>query len=270
MPVEGQSSGGERVNCALYPATELPPKELLNRLTQLSTSLIADALPLGAGVAALRPVAGLSCGSVVAGPALTVRTQPGDNLVVHKSLDIARRGEVLVVSAGGATDRAIIGGLIGQYAALKGLAAVVVDGAVRDLCELQAAAVPVFAAGVTPRGPSKEKSGELRGPVTVAGLTIHDGDLVIGDEDGIVVVPRLHLDAVIFAAEAIRDADASASREIAAGAWERPWVDARLQIVPSAANAGSGDTASGDAADASGSGSPVICWTSNIVHSGGS
>ncbi|POH85123.1 hypothetical protein CJ026_026375 [Ralstonia pickettii] len=96
-------------------------------------------------------------------------------------------GEVLVVDAGGATDRAILGGLIGQYARTLGIVALVVDGAVRDRTELAEGAPPVFARGVSHLGPYKDGPGEIRGPVTIGGVVIADGDLVIGDEDGIAV-----------------------------------------------------------------------------------
>jgi regulator of RNase E activity RraA len=230
MPVENHPRAEERAACALYPASALPSKDLVDRLSRLATSVVADAVNLDVGPSGLRAVAGLGSGQVVAGAAFTVRTSPGDNLVVHKALDIARPGEVLVVAAGGATDRATIGGLIGEYALRKGLVALVVDGAVRDVSELRSAALPIFALGVSPRGPSKIGSGALRCPVLVAGCPINDGDLIVGDADGVAVVPRARIEAVVAAAEANAEAEARARREIAFGTWERPWVDARLRL----------------------------------------
>src|SRR5699024_5256897 len=118
--------------CLLHPASALPDPDLVRRLEQLASSLVSDVFGRWAGATGVLPVARLPAGKVVAGPALTVRTRPGDNLVVHKALDIARPGEILVIDAGGQRDRAILGGLMGQYASTRGIAALVVDGAVRD------------------------------------------------------------------------------------------------------------------------------------------
>src|SRR5699024_2355042 len=126
-------------------------------------SLISDVSGRWAGAPGLLPVAAVPAGHVVAGPAFTVRTRPGDNLVVHKALDVARPGEVLVIAAGGAQDRAILGGLMGRYAAERGIAALVIDGAVRDRSDLDRFAPPVFAAGISHLGPYKDGPGELRG-----------------------------------------------------------------------------------------------------------
>lgn len=219
------------VDCLLHPATPLPPPSLVERLQQVASSLVSDVFGRWAGAPGLLPLTGLSPGAVVAGPALTVRTRPGDNLAVHKALDISRPGEVLVVAAGGATDRAIIGGLMGQYASSRGLAALVVDGAVRDRSALDQIAPPVFARGISHLGPYKDGPGELRGPVAVAGLAVADGDLVIGDEDGIAIIPRARAEEIIAAAEAKRDAEQEESLAISGGTWDRSWIDRALNVI---------------------------------------
>lgn len=219
------------VDCPIHPAAPLPPSELIDRLRKLATSLVSDVFGRWAGAPGLLPVAGLAPGQVVAGPALTVRTRPGDNLVVHKALDLARPGEVLVVAGGGQTDRAVLGGLMGQYASTRGLAALVVDGAVRDRSDLAALAPPVFAAGVSHLGPYKDGPGELRGPVALAGVAVADGDLVIGDEDGIAVIPRGRADEIVALAEEKRSAEEAESKAIANGTWDRGWIDAALRLV---------------------------------------
>lgn len=218
------------VECRIHPATALPPAELVARFEKLATALVSDVFGRWAGAPGILPVAGLAPGRVVAGPALTVRTRPGDNLVVHKALDLARPGEVLVVAAGGRTDRAILGGLMGRYAAARGLAALVVDGAVRDRSDLDRFAPPVFAAGRTHLGPYKDGPGDVRAAVSVAGLVVHDGDIVVGDEDGIAVVPRDRADEIVAAAEEKAAAEARECAAIAAGRWDRSWIDAALEV----------------------------------------
>ncbi len=218
------------VDCRLHPAGPLPPAELIHRLERLASALVSDVFGRWAGAPGLLPIAGLHPGRVVAGPAFTVRTAPGDNLVVHKAMDIARPGEVLVIAAGGHTDRAILGGLMGQYATAQGIAALVVDGAVRDRSDLGQSAPPVFAAGLSHLGPYKNGPGELRGPVSIAGVVVEDGDLVVCDEDGVGVIPRYRAVVIISAAEAKAEAEAAERRAIEQGTWDRSWIDAALNV----------------------------------------
>ena len=218
------------VDCLLHPESPLPPAELIQRLERLASSLVSDVFGRWAGAPGLLPVNDLPPGRVIAGPAFTVRTRPGDNLVVHKALDLARPGEVLVVAAGGQTDRAILGGLMGQYATERGITALVVDGAVRDRTVLAEVAPPVFAAGLSHLGPYKDGPGDLRGPVSIAGVAVEDGDLIIGDEDGIAVIPRDRAEEVVAAAEAKAAAEAAESAAISQGTWDRSWIDAALRV----------------------------------------
>ena len=218
------------VECLVHPAAPLPPADLVSALEKLATSLVSDVFGRWAGAPGILPIAGLAPGRVVAGPALTVRTRPGDNLVVHKALDIARPGEILVVAAGGATDRAILGSLMAHHAGRRGIAALVVDGAVRDRADLETYGPPVFAAGVSHLGPYKDGPGELRGPVALGGLAVRDGDLVVADLDGVAVIPRERAEEILRLAEAKREAEQAERRAIEAGTWDRAWIDAALDL----------------------------------------
>lgn len=122
------------------------------------------------------------------GPAFTVRVRPGDNLMVHKALMMVQPGDVLVIDGGGDTSQAVIGGLVRTTALRVKLGGIVIDGAVRDLEELAEGIVPVFAAGHTHRGPSKDGPGEINVPVACAGLAVLPGDLVLGDADGVIAI----------------------------------------------------------------------------------
>lgn len=218
------------VEVLLHAATPLPAPDLIERAGRLETSLVSDVFGRWAGTTGLRAVAGLKPGQVIAGPVFTVRTRPGDNLVVHKALDLIRPGEVLVIAAGGGTDRAILGGLMGQYASSRGVAALVVDGAVRDRSVLDRVAPPVFATGLNHLGPYKDGPGELRGPISLGGVAVEDGDILIGDEDGIAVVPRDRLAEILDLAEAKRAAEEGEATAISRGEWDRRWIDASLTI----------------------------------------
>ncbi|MGH3999417.1 MAG: RraA family protein, partial [Pseudonocardiaceae bacterium] len=160
-----------------------PDAALLDRLAALSTAALSDSMERLSGAPGLMPVAWpLPSGTRMAGPALTVRTAPGDNLAIHKAVDLARPGDILVVDAWGYSDRAVVGGLLVRYARAQGIAGLVVDGAVRDLVDLVELGLPVFSRAVTHVGPYKNGPGELRGPVGIGGTVVAQGDVVVGDE----------------------------------------------------------------------------------------
>ena len=217
--------------CLLHPALPMPDEEIIERFRALSASLISDVFDRWSGAGDILPVAGCHPGEVVVGPAMTVRTRPGDNLVVHKALDLARPGEVVVIGAGGDVNRAILGGLMGHYAKQRGVAALVVDGAVRDRSDLERQSCPVFARGLCQLGPYKDGPGELRGAVAIGGLAVQDGDLIIGDEDGITAVPRARAVEILEAAEAKAKNEAQQDADIGNRKWDRSWVDQALEIV---------------------------------------
>jgi regulator of RNase E activity RraA len=163
------------------------------------------------------------------GTAFTVKTRPGDNLMVHKALDMAEPGDVIVVDAGGALENAIVGELMAGWAQKRGLAGFVIDGAIRDSEALSEGDFPVYAAGVTHRGPYKDGPGEINGVVTVAGMVVRPGDLIAGDHDGVVAIAPEDAERVIAAAEAQHRKEQSSLAAIAAGTYDRKWVDEALK-----------------------------------------
>lgn len=122
------------------------------------------------------------------GTAITVKAPMGDNAVLHKALDIARPGDVIVVDGAGALERALMGEIMIAYGAGKGIAGFVVDGAIRDADGARNAAIPVYAAGVSPQGPYKNGPGEVNVPIACGGQVVFPGDIIVGDQDGIVVI----------------------------------------------------------------------------------
>jgi regulator of RNase E activity RraA len=136
------------------------------------------------------------------GPALTVRVRPGDNMMIHKAIELAQPGDVIVIDGGGDLTQALIGGLMRTSALAKKLGGFVVDGAVRDLAEWAEGVIPVYARGHTFRGPSKEGPGEVNVPIACAGLAVNPGDLILGDADGVIAVPVAQLDALLPAVRA--------------------------------------------------------------------
>jgi RraA family protein len=122
------------------------------------------------------------------GTAVTVKAPIGDNAVLHWALDLAQPGDILVVDGSGALDRSLLGEIMAVYAARRGIAGFVVDGAVRDLQGMRRAAIPIYAAGITPQGPFKNGPGEINVPIACGGQVVFPGDILVGDEDGVVVI----------------------------------------------------------------------------------
>ena len=211
---------------------------IARRARKVEASVVAKfkALPLAnisdsmwrmaAGGPRLRPMHG---GGVLAGAALTVKTRPGDNLMVHKAIDMAEPGDVIVVDAGGDLTAAIIGELMATHAETRGVAGFVINGAIRDSAVLQAGRFPVFAAGVTHRGPYKDGPGEINVTVALDGMVIEPGDLVLGDDDGVLCVPFAETGPIYAQARAKSEAEEKQRAAIKAGAVDRSWVDASLK-----------------------------------------
>ncbi|MBW8270167.1 RraA family protein [Caldovatus aquaticus] len=164
----------------------------------------------------------------VAGPAFTVRVRAGDNLLLHRALDLAAPGDVIVCDGAGELGIALAGELMLGHAARRGIAAVVIDGAVRDVAALAALDLGIWARGATPAGPYKDGPGEIGYPIACGGLVVMPGDLVAADEDGVVVIPREDAEAVIAAAEAHNAREIKAQAAIEAGTWDRAWVEQTL------------------------------------------
>jgi 4-hydroxy-4-methyl-2-oxoglutarate aldolase len=143
---------------------------------------------------AIRPLRAFAGARRLAGPAVTAWCEYADYGPVHHAIAVARAGEVIVVAAGGRTDAAMIGELLSGAARLKGVAGVVVDGAVRDVGTLASwPDFPVFSRGRTPRGPSSMERGSVNAPVVVGGARVAPGDLVLGDDDGLVIIPSAEI-----------------------------------------------------------------------------
>lgn len=161
--------------------------EFFHAFAELSTSLISDNLDRVVGAVGLRPFHRV--GPVMAGRALTVRTRNGDNLAIHEALDLVRPGDVIVVDGGGDCSRALVGEIMVAIARKRGAVGLVIDGAIRDHSVISAGDFPCFARVTTHRGPYKHGPGEIDLPVSIGGMIVNPGDIVIGDADGVVAFP---------------------------------------------------------------------------------
>lgn len=201
-----------------------PSADLIERLRGFDAPTVSDKLNrLYTMCAAVRP---LTPQARLLGPACTVKVYPGDNLMVHKSLDLAQPGDVVVVDAASSTTFAVLGDLVAQKARHRGLAGFVVDGLVRDLPGILAMGdFPVFARGFTPIGPLHRGPGEINFPVSAGGIVVHPGDVIVADGNGVVVVPKECLEEVVENLEQHAGAEAAYAAAVARGDFSTAWVD---------------------------------------------
>ncbi len=173
----------------------------------------------------------LAKGMKVAGPAFTVEVRPGDNLMIHAALVLARPGDVIVVDGKGDLSCALTGALMAAHAHKAGIAGFVIDGAVRDTEECAQGTFPIFAAGANPNGPLKGAAGRINWPVSLAGAPVNPGDLIVGDADGVVVVPREMATEILDAAQAKVDSETDRMKAIGRGELVQGWVAEGLKSV---------------------------------------
>jgi regulator of RNase E activity RraA len=201
--------------------------DMIARFKKLPVANVSDVMSrMTAGGASLRQ---MHAEGVLAGPAFTVKTRPGDNLMIHKALDIAEPGDIIVVDAGGDLTNSLVGEIMMNQAILRGLGGFVIYGAIRDYGTIRRQNWPVFGCGVTHRGPYKDGPGEIGVPVAFDGMVINPGDLILGDEDGVLCVAIDQAERIAKEAEAKHAAEEKTLANIAAGKGpDRAWVDAAL------------------------------------------
>lgn len=222
-----------RVGFRICDQWERPDPALISEFRTVTSANIVDAMyRLGAMDSGIGPV---WKGARVVGSAVTVWTRAGDNLMIHKALTMCKPGDVVVVNAQSDTSRALFGDLMGRSAKAIGIEGLVFDGAVRDVEVLSQLPMPVFARGVTPAGPFKNGPGEIGRPIACGGVVCHSGDIVVADDDGVVVVPRLDAKDVLQSALAIHERERNRRVEIDSGAWQRSGIDdvlTRAGVIP--------------------------------------
>ncbi|WP_128000800.1 RraA family protein [Piscinibacter defluvii] len=203
---------------------------IVEQAAQFPSSILADVA--GRRGALHGRIAPLAPSMRFAGPALTVELRPGDNLMIHAALAVAKPGDVIVVDGKGDLSSALMGEIMSQQAVALGVAAVVIDGAVRDSEAIRELGFPMFAAGLNPNGPTKSVAGRLNHPISIGGVSVKPGDLVVGDADGVTVIERekaaamLPLAAEKVAAETKRIADIKSRKSLRPG-----WLDGALRTA---------------------------------------
>jgi len=203
-----------------------PDKALVELFRDIPVANIDDCMNRTAAVdGAIRPLNR----TPLLGTAFTMQVPEGDNLMFHKAMDLAQPGDVIVIDAGGDTNRAIFGGLMISYCKVRDLAGVIVDGAVRDYRELADMDFPVYAKGVTPNGPYKNGPGTIGETISFGGKVVRPGDIIAGDEDGIIIIKPEEAEELHKAAQAVVAKEAAILDNILNHhSYVRPWVDEQL------------------------------------------
>ena len=208
--------------------TDVPrtPPELVEALRGKASSDVSDAM---GRFYAMDPGIVSRTGLPLCGVAVTVNARPGDNLMLHKAMELARPGDVLVVCTNGCTTSAVFGDIMGNTAVAAGLGGLVVDGAVRDVEGLKALGLPAYSRSVTPGACDTDGPGEVNVPVSCGGVVVAPGDVVLGDQDGVVVIPREDAAVVLERLAAVEAGVAKRVAAIQAGELFKPEIDATLR-----------------------------------------
>ncbi len=201
-----------------------PSQEVVRGLSQFCSPDISDLLnrlyAVDTGIQCLTSPQHKICA-----PACTVKVFPGDNLMVHKSLDVIEPGDVIVIDAGGSRHNAVLGDLISTKAKHRGAAGFIVDGYVRDLASIQEIDMPVFARGTTPVGPLHRGPGEINYSICCGGIVINPGDIVVGDAMGVVVVPQGIAVELLERLQQHQADNAEYFESVKRGVFSNAWVD---------------------------------------------
>ncbi len=208
---------------------ERPPAEIVKAFRELIqqtgclTGNVGDCI--GRDAALQGEIRNIGPGMKAVGPALTVKVPPTDNLMIHKALTLAKPGDVMVIDGGGYTSHALLGALMVHTAMAIGMAGMIVNGGIRDAAEIREMGFPLFARGINPNGPSKEGPGEINFPISCAGRTVHPGDIIVADDDGVVVVPKELAEKALKEVQAVIRREADRIKEIKSGIITRPGLD---------------------------------------------
>ncbi len=194
---------------------ERPAEEVVDQFRTLGSATVHEASGRkGAVDAAIKP---LARGVRLCGPAFTVQCHPCDNLMLHKALERAQPGDVLVAAVGGHYEAGYWGGLMATSAQARQLAGLAIDGCIRDSAEIVAMGFPIFCRGFSIRGTSKAILGLINHPTVFGGVIVHPGDLILGDDDGIVVVARNECAAVLGKSLERKRAEEKKAEQLRAG-----------------------------------------------------
>jgi 4-hydroxy-4-methyl-2-oxoglutarate aldolase len=199
-----------------------PSADLVEAFRQAPTGWVADANGRrGALDHGIRPITTMNR---FVGTALTVWSRARDNLAPYAAIEFAKKGDVLIVTTDSYTEASVLGDVMIGMAKNKGIIACVTDGMVRDVAGLNAVGIPVFARGLTPNSPHKDGPGEIGTSINIGGVTVASGDLLVGDENGVVVVAQARLAAVASGLKIVAEKEAAMDASVQRGDTAHKWL----------------------------------------------
>lgn len=202
-------------------------REMVEKFKDIPVANIADCMNRTSALSQeIRPVNE----EYILGTAFTVKVAQGDNLMFHKSMDLAKEGDVIIIDSMGTKNRAILGEIMATYCKKRGIAGIVVDGPIRDVEDIGKMNMPVYAAGSTPNGPYKNGPGEIGTTISVGGQVVNPGDIIVGDKDGIIVIKKEDAEELLGKALATLEKEKKIFEVMESeGTYLRPWVDEVLE-----------------------------------------
>jgi 4-hydroxy-4-methyl-2-oxoglutarate aldolase len=207
-----------------------PSAEILARWRGTPSGFAVDAL--GRAGALAHDITPVWEGGAFVGSALTVWTTPRDNLAPYAALSLARPGDVMLIATGEAEGYSVVGDLIIGMMRNCGIVAVVTDGLVRDVAGIRDVGIPCHARGVSPNSPFKNGPGGIGVPISIGGVVIEAGDLIVGDGDGVVVVPRARIDEALAELAEVRKKEAAMDAAVRGGLRLPDWVSQAMDAKP--------------------------------------
>lgn len=213
----------------IYLRKMAPDFAVMEQLQEIPASNIADVMGRSCAMSyrihlMSRPVKNM------VGAALTVKCCSGDNLLIHKALEIAKEGDVIVVSNEGGSERSLLGEVMASFGLYtRKIAGIVVDGPIRDIDAIRDMPLPVYATGTNPGGPYKEGPGEINVPISCGNISVEPGDILVGDEDGVIVIPRRDAKTILEAARKFKVSDERKLREAISGELDYKWAAKTLE-----------------------------------------
>lgn len=209
---------------------EMPDPEIMAQFKAIPASNTADVMNRNCAMHPRIRLISKPKNQMMVGPAYTVKGRAGDNLTLHAALNYCNEGDVLVVSNEEDETRAIIGEVMMAYLRYtKKVAGIVIDGPIRDIDEIGSWDFPVYCTGTTPGGPYKEGPGEINVPIACGGISVNPGDIILGDPDGIIVIPRKDAAVILEQAQKFQEADEKKLIAAKNGTANRAWVEETIQ-----------------------------------------
>ncbi len=215
-----------RAGLRIFTQINRPSRALLDGFSRIPTANIACNLHRRSCMnSKIRPLNDIP----LVGPAITITSRAGGALMLHKALDIAQPGDIIVVDTQGDLTFSVMGELMAFWAKQRGIGGLVIDGAIRNTRTLKKMDLPIYAAGANPAGPYTDGAGEINIPVTCGGVIVYPGDILVGDEDGIVVINPKHAPTLLEECLTETHAVSKATEEIISRRWDRTWIDQALK-----------------------------------------